>query len=107
MESRKSAKTIIIDVGTGDGQSLDCMNLRSAEFSRLMTNRARYERLCGRLSVSTTPTGTEHIRPSVMSLKLRKISVVVANCTLGNVLDDPELQTALVQSEVRAIVCTS
>lgn len=106
-ETLNSPQAIIIDVGTGDGQALDSMNLHNQSVSRILVepDRDKCARLCARLRKQLPPRGCDQLRSSVRQLKVRKSSVMVVNCTLGDILSDTELCTVLMP-EVRIIVST-
>ncbi|GKT67457.1 hypothetical protein ColTof3_14796 [Colletotrichum tofieldiae] len=76
VETMPSSKAIILDVGTGDGQSLDSIDLTNQSVSRIL-----------------------------IELDALKINTLVANCTLGELIYDAQLSEILMP-EVRAIVST-
>lgn len=107
VERCSSNKAIVLDVGTGDGQSLDSMDLANQIVSRILVepDAAKCAKLCRRLGKRPPPPGVDHVRPSLMQLKTRRTSVMVANCTLGDLVNDSQLSQILIP-EVRAIVST-
>lgn len=107
VESMNTPKPIIIDVGSGDGQSLDCMNIDGSTHSRLLIepDSSKCERLCRRLGLKVPVKGIEHVRSRVRRLVTRSDSVVVCNSTLEDVMNDDDLINELFPS-VRAIVGT-
>lgn len=107
VETTTSNRTIVVDVGTGDGQSLDSMALDSQSVARILVepDREKCARLCRRVGERLPSPGCAHIRSSLMGLKTRRVRVLVANCELRDILSDPQLASVLMP-EVRAIVCT-
>lgn len=107
VESMDVPRTIVLDVGSGDGQSIDSMRLNSGKVSRILVepDRGKYVRLCRRIGVRPHPGGCGQLRPMVRSLKARKVPVVAVNCTLREVLGDPDLMQIL-GPELRAVVAT-
>lgn len=107
VETLDVPRTIILDVGSGDGQSIDSMRLDDGRVSRVFVepDRSKYIRLCKRLGVRPHPSGCGQLRPMIRPLKARKVSVVAVNCTLREILRDPDLMQIL-GPEIRAVVAT-
>lgn len=100
-----NTKHVVLDVGTGSGQSLD--RLRgddSVSFIHMEPNEQRAaaisRRARARLLVDVTELG-----PIIMSLKTRKLKRVVVNCKLQDLLDN-KLLCERVMPEVKCVIAT-
>lgn len=107
VESIDTPKPIIIDVGSGDGQSLDSMDNTSPTYSRLLIEPDvdKCKRLCRRLGQRPPEPGVGHLRSKVRRLVMRTEQTVVCNSGFEDILEDEDLCDELFPS-VRAIVGT-
>lgn len=103
----KEGRPIIMDVGTGDGQSLDFMDLDSSKFSRILVepDERRVRSLCARLKCPVPAPGVGHLRVAIKSLVTRTKSVIVCNATLGEIVRCKDLMEPLAP-HLRCIVGT-
>lgn len=107
VESMDTSKVLIIDVGSGDGQSLDMMSIHDHRFSRLFVepDTKKFVKLCKRLKVNCPAPGHGHIRSLLKAIVLRRCSIVVCNETFGDLCKDTNLAPELF-AITRAIVGT-
>ncbi|KAI5291588.1 hypothetical protein KEM52_000121, partial [Ascosphaera acerosa] len=107
VEDMDSPRPLIIDVGSGDGQSLDSMNVRDGHFLGLFVepDRATFESLCACLGVKAPPPGTMHVRSMLKALVTRRRRVGVCNSTLRELLENTVMIKELMEI-IRAIVGT-
>lgn len=107
VKENNSKYVIVLDVGSGDGQSLDYIGPTSPKISRVFIepDRDRYKRLYKCLRVRRPSARTKHLRSALLQLKSRKTKAVVTNCSLLVLREDHQLIQVLMP-KVRAIVCT-
>lgn len=104
--SRNDNRNIVLDIGSGDGQSLDSMVAsQSTSCIYVEPDFAKCAKLAWRLKTKKVYTNPADVIPMVRSLKTRLTNSVVLNCTLRDIIDCDGLLPKLVP-ELRCIVCT-
>jgi hypothetical protein len=114
VENIQDSKSIIIDVGTGDGQSLDNMSHNNTKISRVFIepDLDKCVKLARRLRIyssnpsnRTTQFSVARLRSSAKSLMIRSTKYFVCNISFEDLLKDDTTMN-LLKSNIRAIVCT-
>jgi hypothetical protein len=104
--AKPSNNVIILDIGSGNGQSLDSM---------MMSDKLSYvfvepdEQKCKALARRTRTTrifkDPSEIIPTIRSLKTRLVGSVILNCTLSDIVNCDDLVHKLLP-ELKCIMCT-
>jgi hypothetical protein len=103
---RRDNRSIILDVGSGDGQSLDSMMAsQSTSCVYVEPDEGKCKKLARRLNTKRIYTDPMDVIPMVRSLKTRLVNNIVLNCTLRTVTNCGELLLKLLP-ELKCIVCT-
>lgn len=103
--SCNDTKHIILDIGTGSGQSLDRFSLsESVSFIYVEPDERRAMSTARRAKAKLIRNPLE-LGSMLRSLKTRRLQQVVLNCTLSDVLSNEELLDALM-AEVKCVTCT-
>lgn len=104
--SKTSNSTIILDVGSGSGQSIDSI-MSSDKFSYIFVEPD--EQKCRALAKRTRTTRVLKdpldVASMIKSLKTRLIKSVILNCTLSDIVNCSDLMDRLLP-ELRCVVCT-
>ena len=99
------AKHIVLDIGTGSGQSLDRFSLtESVSFIYVEPDERRAMSTARRARAKLIKDPLE-LGSMLRSLKTRRLRQVVLNCKLADLLDNDELADALM-AEVKCVTCT-
>lgn len=100
-----SNKSIVLDVGTGTGQSLDSfIALEHTSFVLVEPDEQRCKTIVKRLGIKRYETSPDQLIIKVRALKSRSIRFCVINCTLNDLWNCINLRTTLFP-EFRAIIC--
>lgn len=98
-------KHIVLDVGTGSGQSLDRLRRNeSVSFIYLEPDEKRAIAISRRSKARLLKSVSE-LGPMVMSLKTRRTAQVVVNCELGELLNNEQLCKVLMP-EIKCVMAT-
>lgn len=98
-------KHIVLDVGTGSGQSLDRLRRNeSVSFIYLEPDEKRAVAISRRSRARLLKSVSE-LGPMVMSLKTRRTAQVVVNCELGELLSNEQL-CKILMPEVKCVMAT-
>lgn len=99
-------KSIILDIGTGNGQSLDAM-LRNDKISYVFIepDARSCAALARRLGIKKIHTDPWEIIPLVRMLKTRSIQYVILNCQLHDLMNHEKVYETLI-TEVKCITAT-
>lgn len=102
----KSCNSIIIDVGTGDGQSIDSISFdESHAYILVEPDKRKCRRLQQRIrDCRLVSTGSE-LAQQLRQLVTRTVWKVVANCTLQQLLDSDEFVSTIIP-EVKCVTAT-
>ena len=81
---------IILDIGTGDGQSTDD-HIRSTEYSYVFVepDQSKRQSLKSQLRVKQILTAPRQVLQFLSQLKTGKAKYAIVNCKLDDLLDDP------------------
>jgi hypothetical protein len=101
-------RRIIMDIGTGDGQSLD-VHIRSSQCSYILVepNPDKCRALQQRLRLKSFATEPRQLLQVISQLKTGKIRYYIINCTLEAILDDANVRSAVLRDLKCAIACFS
>jgi hypothetical protein len=106
MHSVESKKTIVVDIGTGTGQSLDSIpNSDSVSHVFIEPDINRCESIARRLRTRRIISDPAELIPAVKSLKTRAVKSIIVNCSLSDILERGRVSDILF-GETRAIMCT-
>jgi hypothetical protein len=98
-------KHIVLDVGTGSGQSLDRLRRNdSVSFIYLEPDEVRAMAISRRSRARLLRDASE-LGPMIMSLKTRRTMQVVVNCELGDLINNTQLCKVLMP-EVKCVMAT-
>lgn len=104
--NRRSNNCIILDIGSGDGQSLNSMlSTESLSYVFVEPDETKCKSLARRANTRKVYTKPSDILPQIRSLITRSTTAVVLNCTLSDVLEDEEVCSRLLP-ELKCVMCT-
>lgn len=104
--SCKSAKNIIVDIGTGTGQSLDSLpQSESTSYVFIEPDIDRCKSIARRLGTRKIINNPTEIISKMKSLKTRAIRFIVMNCSISDILQNERVSSVLF-SETKSITCT-
>ncbi|KAL9122212.1 MAG: hypothetical protein Q9187_001229 [Circinaria calcarea] len=100
------SKSIILDVGTGSGQSLDSIQQdETLSYIFMEPDLDACKSLARRIRAKHIISSTAEIRSMIRGLKTRSILRIVVNMTLRQLMDDSETFESLL-TEVKCVTCT-
>ncbi|PHH90154.1 hypothetical protein CDD83_4376 [Cordyceps sp. RAO-2017] len=103
---RTSSNSIVVDIGTGTGQSLDSIpQLESISYVFIEPDASRCKSIARRLGTRKILNAPTDIIPMIKSLKTRAVRSLIMNCTVSDILQHDKVSDVLF-SETRAIMCT-
>jgi hypothetical protein len=103
--SVRPEKVLIIDVGTGTGQSLDSLALdESVSYILIEPDTERCNMIARRLKAAHIYKSLHEIIPILRALRTRTIQSVIFNCTLAEILESKE--SDILFNEAKAVTCT-
>lgn len=103
--SCNDTKHIVLDIGTGSGQSLDRFSFtESVSFIYVEPDERRAMSTARRARAKLIKDPLE-LGSMLRSLKTRRLQQVVLNCTLADVLSNEELSDVLM-AEIKCVTCT-
>jgi len=102
------SRRIILDIGTGDGQSTDD-HIRSTEYSYVFVepDQSKRQSLKSQLRVKQILTAPRQVLQFLSQLKTGKAKYAIVNCKLDDLLDDPSIRSVLLQELKCAVACFS
>ncbi len=102
----KSNKNIIIDIGTGTGQSLDSIQQSdSISYIYVEPDHNRCKSIAKRLNTKRIYNNPNEVIPLIKSLQKRSIKHIIMNCSISDILEKDRASDMLF-SESRSITCT-
>ena len=102
----ESNKNIIVDIGTGTGQSLDSISQSdSISYVYIEPDASRCRSVARRLSIRKIHTNPNDIVSMIKSLKTRSTKSVIMNCSISDILDNGRASEILF-GETKSITCT-
>lgn len=104
--SAPGARKLVMDIGTGTGQSLDDLTAgRGVSYILVERNAQCCLQISRRLRLGRIETDPRRLLSVVRSLKSGSSTYCIMNCGLEDILADREVMT-LLSSELKAAVCT-
>lgn len=104
--NRQSSKSIVVDIGSGTGQSLDSIpRLETTSYVLIEPDFERCRTLVRRTGAKRILTSPRELMPLIRALKTRSLQFVILNCKLAELLEDTAVSDALF-TETRAAICT-
>ena len=104
--NHKSNKNIIIDIGTGTGQSLDSLvQSESISYVFIEPDIDRCKSIARRLGIRKIISNPTDMIPMMKSLKTRSVKYAVINCYIADILKHDRLSHVLF-NEAKSITCT-
>lgn len=97
-------KRIVLDIGSGDGQSSDeYLRNKHCTYILLEKDEQKCKRLCARLGTRRTSKDPRALIPAMSSMREGRCKHFVLNCTLTNFLHD-EVASKIIINEIRCCV---
>lgn len=102
---QSETKSIVLDIGTGTGQSLDNLTLdKNVSYILVEPDPERCEMIRRRARVATVSKDPRVLLASLRSLKSRSIGYVILNCGIEDILKDDEL-CYILMPEIKVATC--
>lgn len=101
-----SNNSIIIDIGTGTGQSLDSLSAsKNVSYIYIEPDKDRCKSIARRLGIKKIVENPNDILASMKPLKIRSLKHVILNCPISTVLSNHRVSESMF-SEAKCIICT-
>lgn len=106
VSSYNTTRSIIVDIGTGTGQSLDSMShMENVSFIHIEPDSTRCKSIARRLNIQKVITNINDIITSIRQLKTRAVKHEILNCSIGDLIANHKV-SELIFSEARCVTCT-